>query len=312
MAFPTTIVTYTTKQDNVDYPEAAHINDLQTVVEALETKVGVDGSVVATSLDYKLKNTTSGHDHDGSDSKKVVATNLDPTGITVSQLLRANAAGTAVEGSGYTIASLLTAMTSASQLMWPVGSIFLGAVATSPATLLGFGTWVRISEAQMLVGFKTGDADFGVLKATGGSKTSTALLAHTHTGPSHTHTGSGTSSDISANHTHGVSMNTGGESGHTHGPAMGESFAYYAAGGLYADVNGGADNRLGWSTNTGGSTGHVHSISGNTGTVSSGHTHTYSFTSSSAGTGATSSAGSGASFSIINPFCVVYTWERTS
>lgn len=80
MAFPTTIVTYTTKQDNVDYPEAAHINDLQTVVEALETKVGIDGSAIATTLDYKLKNTTAGHDHDGSNSKKVDHIDLDNKG----------------------------------------------------------------------------------------------------------------------------------------------------------------------------------------------------------------------------------------
>ena len=48
---------------------------------------------------------STGHDHDGTDSKKVLATNLDPTGLTASQLLRVNSGGTAVESSGKTAPS---------------------------------------------------------------------------------------------------------------------------------------------------------------------------------------------------------------
>lgn len=57
---------------------------------------------------------------------------------------------------------------------YPIGSVYLSVVSTNPNTLLGFGTWVRIAEAQYLVGFKTTDADFGVVEATGGNKN------HTH------------------------------------------------------------------------------------------------------------------------------------
>lgn len=57
---------------------------------------------------------------------------------------------------------------------FPVGCVYLTIVSTSPATLLGFGTWVRIAEGQFLVGFKTADVDFGVVEATGGNK------VHTH------------------------------------------------------------------------------------------------------------------------------------
>lgn len=57
---------------------------------------------------------------------------------------------------------------------WPVGSIFLSVSSSNPNTLLGFGTWVRIAEGQFLVGYKSGDVDFGTLEGTGGSKT------HTH------------------------------------------------------------------------------------------------------------------------------------
>jgi len=52
--FPTSLDTYTTKTDNVDDVMASHINDLQDAVEALEAKVGIDGSGVATSHDYKI------------------------------------------------------------------------------------------------------------------------------------------------------------------------------------------------------------------------------------------------------------------
>ncbi len=76
---------------------------------------------------------------------------------------------------------------------WPVGSVFLSVVSTNPATLLGFGTWAQIAQGQMLVGFKTGDSDFGTVEATGGSKTATIgasnlpQLAVTVTDPGHTH-----------------------------------------------------------------------------------------------------------------------------
>jgi hypothetical protein len=62
--------------------------------------------------------------------------------------------------------------------MWPIGAVFLSVVSTDPATLLGFGTWSQIAQGQMLVGFKTGDADFGTVEGTGGAKTSTHTNNH--------------------------------------------------------------------------------------------------------------------------------------
>lgn len=50
---------------------------------------------------------------------------------------------------------------------WPIGSIYISTRSTSPAVLLGFGTWSAI-EAQFLVGVKAGDPEFGA-GASGGA-----------------------------------------------------------------------------------------------------------------------------------------------
>ncbi len=68
---------------------------------------------------------------------------------------------------------------------YPVGAIFLGAVATNPATLLGFGTWVAIAAGRVLVGLNAVDPDFDTVGETGGAKTVAAagtVSAPTFTG----------------------------------------------------------------------------------------------------------------------------------
>ena len=57
-SFPTSVQALTNVTDNVDYPEAATINYLNDTVEALEAKVGIDSSAVATSHDYILSKQT--------------------------------------------------------------------------------------------------------------------------------------------------------------------------------------------------------------------------------------------------------------
>lgn len=60
MSFPIDSgVTYTTKTNNVDIINDSDVNNLQTEVTALKTKVGVDGSAVTTTHDYKLGEITS-------------------------------------------------------------------------------------------------------------------------------------------------------------------------------------------------------------------------------------------------------------
>lgn len=69
---------------------------------------------------------------------------------------------------------------------WPVGSIFIAAVSTSPATLLGGGTWARFGEGRVLVSQAAGDADFDTAEETGGVKTVTLTAAQSGV-PAHTH-----------------------------------------------------------------------------------------------------------------------------
>lgn len=73
---------------------------------------------------------------------------------------------------------------------WPVGSIFISAVATNPATLLGIGTWAAFGAGRVLVGFNASDTDFDTAEETGGAKTVAA--AGTNSGPTFTGSALGT------------------------------------------------------------------------------------------------------------------------
>jgi len=75
--FPSSLDSYSTKVDNTDDVMAADINNVQDAIAALEAKVGVDSSVVTTSLDYKVNNFfTSGR-------KVYLYENTAPTGWNI-------------------------------------------------------------------------------------------------------------------------------------------------------------------------------------------------------------------------------------
>jgi hypothetical protein len=125
---------------------------------------------------------------------------------------------------------------------YPVGSIYMNAtVATNPATLLGFGTWVEFGAGKVPVGINSGDSDFDTIGETGGSKDSII--------PTHNHA-SGTLANASAGahqHTTGT-----GRSASTAGGTVG----YFS--GLHAGAAGTAQS----TTDSQGA--HVHTISGDT------------------------------------------------
>lgn len=64
-SYPSSLDSYSTK-NNGDVIDSSHVDNIQDAVTALETKLGADNSAVTTSIDYKLKNSSSvdpGHKH---------------------------------------------------------------------------------------------------------------------------------------------------------------------------------------------------------------------------------------------------------
>ncbi len=70
-------------------------------------------------------------------------------------------------------------------LPYPVGSIYMSVVSTSPATLFG-GTWSAWGAGRVPVGIDAGQTEFDTVEETGGAKTHTLSVAelaiHNHGG----------------------------------------------------------------------------------------------------------------------------------
>lgn len=91
-----------------------------------------------------------------------------------------------------TTAFVASAITTAAQFLYPVGSIYMNAnVATNPVTLLGFGTWTAFGGGRVPVGYLASDPLFGTAGNTGGVA-NTPIITHTHAvtmaNTNHTHT----------------------------------------------------------------------------------------------------------------------------
>jgi len=132
-------------------------------------------------------------------------------------------------------------------LVYPVGSIYMSTVSTSPATLFGIGTWVAI-EGKFLIG-ADGTYTNG---STGGAATKTLTTTEL---PAHTH-GAGTYSAVSnGSHVHSLGEDQDGANGNTE-----------------------------WINHSTGITGSERNYS-NAMTSAGAHTHTLTGSSASAGTG---------------------------
>lgn len=103
------------------------------------------------------------------------------------------------------------------QTIYPVGSLYVNfADDTSPATVLGFGTWTRI-EGRVVVGKSTTDVEFDTLLETGGAKTHTLT---TNEMPAHSHSYNDTNTP-GATYSAGGFIHGGTVTGNTTGSAGG-------------------------------------------------------------------------------------------
>ena len=128
----------------------------------------------------------------------VTATNYMPGATFPSPTLTGvPVAPTAAVGTSTTQIATTAFVTTGLQAAYPVGSIYMSTVATNPATLFGFGTWVTYGSGRVLIS-QDGTYTAG---STGGSATTTLIEANL---PSHTHSATSTSSVSDPGHRHQI------------------------------------------------------------------------------------------------------------
>ena len=172
--------------------------------------------------------------------------------------------------------------------IYPVGSVYINASnSNNPSTYLGVGTWTRIGEGKVMVGQDGSDADFNQTSDEGGNKTATLNIANL---AQHTHTVDPDNTSLSLS----VTQNNAGNHNHL----------YTAPGSTSVDA--GADASDNSNNSTGGQNTNVATGDGgshNHGVGVSGTVNIPQFNSGQ--------TGSGNSFSILQPYIVVYMWVRT-
>ena len=160
---------------------------------------------------------------------------------------------------------------------YPVGSIYTSVVATNPNTFFG-GTWAAFGTGQVLVGIDTGDTDFDVVKEAGGFKTRTP--------------------DVHA----GTAVED-----HTFTQPNAHAVHLHPYGTIAVQAHSTTSNARGASSGTIVTTA-THTVSGSTGNNASTQSH--------AGGGVNAHAvtqpSTHAAMSIVQPYIVVYFWERTA
>ena len=182
-------------------------------------------------------------------------------------------------GTSNTTVATTAFATTAIQAIYPVGSIYTSTVSTNPNTLFGFGTWVAFGAGRVMIG-NGGGFSAG---ATGGSADAT-LVSHNH-GFTGNQTSAGYANIQDPGHYHNITIGVyDGSGGHPdHAPS---------------GVAGDPWTASGYSQST------SFTQYANTGVYDAGHAHNVSGTVAYAGTSATNAN--------LQPYIVVYMWNRTA
>ena len=182
------------------------------------------------------------------------------------------------------------------QKIYPIGSIYISTVSTSPATLFG-GTWERFGNGKVLAGVDESDDAFKTVGQTGGSKTKAIAVGNL---PAHTH-GVNINTN-STNHNHGT-IKTTSTGAHTHSIGVNTNGDVIFTNTCTANVGANITVPCSWGgglkVNSSGA--HTHQITINN---SGAHTHNVN--------GNTGSTGSGTALNTQDPYITVYMWKRTA
>jgi microcystin-dependent protein len=217
-------------------------------------------------------------------------------------------------------------------LVYPVGSIFMNTIATNPATIFGFGTWVAWGTGRVPVGVDTGQSEFNTVEKTGGSKTHTLstdeMPAHTHTQNAHTHTQNSHNHTQNA-HTHTQNSHNHTQNAHTH-TQPGHSHAMSGQGGYYGVAMMSSEGGVGrlvttdsgvliaeYYGNTGGANPSTYSQKATNQSETATNQNTTptnnSATATNNSTVATNqSSGNGSAHNNLQPYITCYMWKRTA
>lgn len=157
---------------------------------------------------------------------------------------------------------------------WPVGSIFISVSSANPSTVLGGGTWARVAQGRVLVSQDGSQTEFDAVRETGGEKTHVLTAAET---PAHVH---------SIAHDH-ASFSSSSDNNHTHA----------------------LTRKTAVGTSTGVAAGGATTTSDGTTSAAPAHSHTIDVPNY---TGNSSSVGADGAHNNLQPYFVVYMWERTA
>ena len=187
---------------------------------------------------------------------------------------------------------------------YPVGSIYMSVNSTNPSQTVG-GVWASYGQGRKLIGAGSNGVTNYTNGSTGGSSTK-KLSTSNISSHSHTITPSGTVTSSFS----GTSVNTNTTGSHSHTLPMKDAASEVKGYGLLSRAMGGNAyfDRVMVKTSTGNRK-HVNSGGEHTHSMTASGTVTSSFSGSSA---TTSSSGNSESFSIQNPYVVVYIWKRTA